>query len=138
MTCSAKISRAQIHISEFATPFCRWGKHSKLWEKIKSSVQALKLLWAEWLTLSEHTARFLWSWKKYFSRLSCSIWTQNIRRKSKTCCMCIFGCRIEIAYYWITRKTASDLKSTPYATHWVLKRQSNLTMWHSGHQYIEV
>ena len=73
-------------------------------EKIKSSVQALKLLWADWAMLSEHTARgFLASWKKYFSEFSCSTWTQNIKKKSRTYCMCIFGCRIEVVYYWIIR-----------------------------------
>ena len=104
LTCIANIKRAQIHISEFSMPFCRWGKHSKLWEKTKSSVQALKLLWADRSMLSEHTARFLGSCKKYISGFSCSTWTQNIRRKIRTC---RFGCRIEVAYYWIIRKTAS-------------------------------
>ena len=33
---------------------------------------------------------------------------------------------------------AERLKSTPYETHWVLKRQGKLMMWPSGHQYIVV
>ena len=86
------------------TPFCRWRKNSKLWEKIKSSGQALKLLWDEWPTLNEHTARFLGSWKKYFSGFSSSIWPKNISRKISTCCTCIFGCRIKVAYCWTIRK----------------------------------
>ena len=74
---------------------------------IKSSVQALKQLWAEWSMLSEHTGRwFLGSWKKYFSGFSC-ICTQNIRKKSRTYRTCMFGCRIEVIYYWIIKITAS-------------------------------
>ena len=53
-------------ISEFAMLFCRWGKYSKFWEKIKCQFKQLGNKLLKVATLSEHNVRILGSYKKYF------------------------------------------------------------------------
>ena len=54
----------------------------------------------EMATLTEDTAQDFWDLgKNTFSFSGFSYAVHGLRRKSRTCCMCIFGCRIEVAYY---------------------------------------
>ena len=60
--------------------------------------------------LSEHTARFLGSWKKYFSGFSCSIWTRNIRRKSRTCPSAFLAVELKLPIIESLEKQQAKLK----------------------------
>ena len=118
--CSAKINRAQIYhfiVCDAILQARQTQRQILRKNTIISSSTEQQLTscskWPCWLsTLQENTSSF--------SEFSCSTWTQNIRRKSRTCCMCIFGCRVEVVYYWIIRRIAKRLRCM--AT-WVLRNK---------------
>ena len=60
--------------------------------------------------LSEHTARFFGSWKKYFTGFSCRIWTQKSRGKAKRVAHVILAVESELPTIESSEKQQAKLK----------------------------
>ena len=126
MTCSAKLNRAQIHISEFATPFCRWAEHKKLNCQFKH-LSCCGLSEPCWVSTQQED---FWDLGRNTLVDFLAVYgLRTSRRKAELIARAFLAVELKLPIIESSEKQQAklkntmqgDLKSTPYATHWVLK-----------------